>query len=445
MEKEDIAPHVEDVAKVLGDRVSREEIEEELRNFLAVYRVPMDIAKRSIVKKHNGDISSLSVGTQKTLSELTGNETSVDLLCRVVSINPKEIEVDGKKKTIFYGILGDQTMTIPFTAWDTSFGMEKGDIVRIRNAYTKEWQGKKSVNLGTRASVSKEDPNALPRTRLIENAETYMVKDFREGLGNIAATVRILSVEKREVTVNGEKKDVYSGMVGDATGKAQFSAWHDFKLKDGDIYRIRGAYVSSWRGIPQLNFDENSKAERIMDEKFPSAKQILEKSVLSIEEILDREGTVDGIVSGVVIDLKSGSGLIFRCPNCKRVVQKGTCKIHGMVEGTPDLRVKAVIDDGTGALTAVLNREITEKLLGSSMEESLESAKQAMNMEVIRDRLFDILLAKPIQARGNVTSDEFGLMMIATSAEIIECDARSEAKRMLEELEKTSGDGGGDE
>lgn len=445
MEKEEIAPHVEDVAKALGNKVSSKEIEEELNNFLKVYKVPMDVAKRSIVRKHNGDLSALSLGTQKTLGELTGSETNVDLLARVLSINPKEVEVEGKKKNLFYGILGDQTMTIPFTAWDTDFGMQKGDVVRIRNAYTKEWQGKKSVNLGSRASVKKEDADALPRTRAVDRSQHCSVKDFREGLGNIAATVRILSVERREVTVDGEKKFVYSGMIGDSTGKSQFSAWHDFKLRDGEIFSIKGAYVTSWRGIPQLNFDEGSKVEKVKDEKFPSAKELLEKGLLSIEEIAERQGTVDGIVRGVVIDLKSGSGLIFRCPQCKRVVVKGTCKLHGAVDGSPDLRVKAVVDDGTGAMTAVFNRDITEQILESNMDEALKLAKDAMNADVVRDRLFDKLVAKPVQVRGNVTIDEFGLMMIASNAEFLGFDAKEEARKMLDGLDSdTESDGGGE-
>ncbi|MEE9340971.1 MAG: DNA-binding protein, partial [Thermoplasmata archaeon] len=116
MEKENIAPHVKDITRALGNKVSEANIERELNSYLTVYRVPLGTAKRSIVKKHGGNPSLLSLGAQKTIVDLTPNEFSVDLLARVVSVNEREIEVEGVSKTILYGIFGDSTGTVPFTA-----------------------------------------------------------------------------------------------------------------------------------------------------------------------------------------------------------------------------------------------------------------------------------------------------------------------------------------
>jgi len=44
-------------------------------------------------------------------------------------------------------------------------------------------------------------------------------------------------------------------------------------------------------------------------------------------------------------------------------------------------------------------------------------------------------VAQPIEARGNVTSDDYGLMMIVDSAKILKVDVQSEAREMLESLE----------
>lgn len=99
------------------------------------------------------------------------------------------------------------------------------------------------------------------------------------------------------------------------------------------------------------------------------------------------------------------------------------------------MRVKAIVDDGTGTLTAILNKELTESLLGKSIKECLAVAKEMMNVELIKDNLTEMLVAQPIQVKGNVTSDEFGLMMIASSAFLTKIDVQAEARQMLEELE----------
>jgi LemA protein len=48
------------------------------------------------------------------------------------------------------------------------------------------------------------------------------------------------------------------------------------------------------------------------------------------------------------------------------------------MEGTPDLRVKAIVDDGTGALTAIFPRALTERLIGRSLDEALAEARERM-------------------------------------------------------------------
>ncbi|MEE9489487.1 MAG: DNA-binding protein [Thermoplasmata archaeon] len=438
MEKENIAPHVKDITRALGNKVSEANIERELNSYLTVYRVPLGTAKRSIVKKHGGNPSLLSLGAQKTIVDLTPNEFSVDLLARVVSVNEREIEVEGVSKTILYGIFGDSTGTVPFTAWEAdAMDVEKGDVVKIQNAYTKEFRGEVQLNLGNRTSVEKESPDALPPYVPPERPATSVeLGDLRGGMSNVSVVGRIISIESREVDVEGQKKTVFSGLIGDSTGKAQFSAWADFELREGDVAKIDGGYSKTWRGMPQLGFDHRANVEILKDTDFPSAEDIMSPVRRWIEEIAERGGAVDATVRGILIDVKEGSGLIFRCPECNRVLRKGTCRIHGEVDGAPDLRVKAVIDDGSAALTAIIGKDITEGLLGKSLEDCMDTAKEAMSHEVIRDELADLLVAQPVELRGNVTSDDYGLMMISESAEILEIDVQEEAQKLLSDLEE---------
>ncbi len=437
-ENEDIAPHVEDIVRVLKDKVDKEEIDRELKHYLTEYRIPLSTAKQMLVKKYGGTPSKLGLGVAKTLNQLVPNESSVDLLCRLVSVNHKEVDVGGEKKPIVYGILGDQTASVPFTAWEVAdWKFAKGDVVRIHNAYTKEWKGQPQINFGERTNIKMEPKDSLPNftPSPLSEPRKYQVKDIKEGMSNVSLTTRVLSIEKRTVNVGGEEKTVFSGVIADETGKVQFSAWHDFGLSEGDVIRIEGGYVKNWRGIPQFSFDERANMEVLDKDVLPPLKELSKRLVLNIGELTSRGGAIEVAVKGVIIDVKTGSGLIFRCPECKRVLQKGICRIHGEVEGKADLRVKAVLDDGTGALTAVIGREITEKLLGKDVNQSQSEAKEAMDHSVIRDELIDLLVATPITIFGDASLDDFGVMLIAKDAEFLKIDVKEEANAMLTELE----------
>ena len=125
----------------------------------------------------------------------------------------------------------------------------------------------------------------------------------------------------------------------------------------------------------------------------------------------------------------------MRCPECKRALQKGTCKVHGRIEGFPDLRIKAIIDDGSGSVSAVLGRELTERLTGFTLEECMEKAQKSMSFDSIKDAMDDVLAFKIVDAVGNVTADAYGLSMIVKEADLKTPDVREEVERLLVELE----------
>ncbi len=441
----ELSRHVDDVLRAVGNKAGRDEIEKELENYLNK-KVPVEVAKQGIVKKYGGNVRELRVGVRKTLEELNSGEKNVDILCRVVSVNKrnvtvdkqektflhskecKSIPVDKQEKTIFYGILGDQTGTKPFTAWD-DFNLNKNDVTMIHNAYTTEYQGIIQVNLGKGASVTKESQDRVPSVEYKgATIKECTIADFREGLRNISVEVKIVSVQERKINVKGMEKEIYSGVLGDETGKARFTAWHDFGLKENDTIKITGGYIKTNRGRPELNFDEKARVEKIEKEINVTDRRV------SISELTKIGGGLGIVIDGVILDVKNGSGLIFRCPECKRSLQKGVCVIHGKVEGVPDLRTKAVVDDGTGALSILFGRGVTEKILGKNLEECKKTAQEKMSTETITDELTDKLLTKNLEIRGYTLKDDYDLTLIASDAVLLKKNVKEEAKKMLEEL-----------
>ncbi len=436
MELEKLAPHVEEISRALGGRLSDEQIAEELQRYIEVYRLTLPVAKRTIVKRHGGDASGFSTGIQRRLAELRPSDPNVDFVAKVLSANAKEVTVKGEKKSIIYGFLGDETTTLPYTAWEVDgLTLEKGEVISVRGAYTREYQGRVQVNFGNRVSIKKEDPAMMADVQIAHGPpKVVTVSNLRESMGYVEVKGRVLSVDSRDVSIQGQAKKVWSGMIADETGKVQFTAWSDFGLKPGDVVRISRATVKAWRGIPQLTFDDRAELVKV-EEVFPSAEELQKTRLSMLSEIAARGGASDVTVRGALIEIREGSGLIMRCPECKRALQKGICKVHGRVEGFPDLRIKAILDDGSGAVGVVFNRELTEKLTETTLDESMQRAKESMNFDVVKDLIDDALALKIVTVSGVVTADEYGLSMIAKDAQTAKVDPKEEAERLLVELE----------
>lgn len=432
MTDDDIKRYIDDILEALSDNakngVSRDELEKELEKFLE-YGVPIDHAKQTLVKKFGGTLPTIS--SERTLVvDLQPNQNSINLLCRVITINPRDVTVKGDIRTIFYGILGDESGTVPFTAWK-DFEIEKGDVVQISNAYTKEWQGDTKVNFGDRTKIEKTDESEIPESNI--EPKEYKIKDLKSGLGTVEVTARILDVNKREVEVSGQKKNVFSGTIGDETGKAQYTSWHDFSLKKGDVIKISGGYVKSWKGIPQLTFDERATVKKIETSKI--AEKDITAQKLLLHELVERRGALDVEVEGTVVRIRPGSGLVERCPECNRVLQGDECTTHGKVKSIADLRIKLDIDDGTGTVSGIIGKEITEKLIGKTHEE-LKKIVETKDENAVVEEINKALFAHRMSLRGNALGDEFGVSLIVKDAKLADINVQTESDRISQELEE---------
>jgi replication factor A1 len=138
---------------------------------------------------------------------------------------------------------------------------------------------------------------------------------------------------------------------------------------------------------------------------------------------------LDVEVEGTVIEIRKGSGLVQRCPECNRVLQDGACAVHGAVEGKADMRMKLVIDDGTGSVSAILGKELTEKLLGKTMQ-------NFANDEGLVEEMNTLLFGHRISLQGNALGDQFGVTMIARDANLADFNVAAEAERLSSELEE---------
>ena len=440
MNQEELQIYFNELKKELSGKIDDAQLMKELNTYLNEYRVTPEAAKRGIKRKYGAD-NSTSFVTADTMSrrigELKGTEMNVDITAKAIFVDKKQITVRGTPKTIISGILGDETGTAPFTIWEgDNVELEKGEVYHFRNAYTKLWNERIQVNLGSRGKVEKTEGirvNVPERTIVAESTEVK-IGEVRDGLGNVSVTGRIMSVEERNITKGDQKepKTVYSGIIADDSGKIQFTAWNNYGLKQGETICVKNAYIKAWRGIPQLNLGDKCEVSRCDDSFGEIDVSVLKRTIADIIKI---GGGLDLSVTGTVVDLRTGSGLIWRCPGCNRSVLNGECTTHGKVDPISDLRMKIVLDDGTGAISAVVNRQDTERLTGITLAAAEGLAKARGESDVVAREMAGLIIMKRMTVTGNVLSDDYGPMMIVNEASIEDVDVEAEAEKLYKDVE----------
>ena len=74
MVNEELTPHIQEIQRVLGDKIDEEQLEMELNKYLNEYHVNIDAAKRGIIRKYGGtDTATFVTGNSliKKVGELT--------------------------------------------------------------------------------------------------------------------------------------------------------------------------------------------------------------------------------------------------------------------------------------------------------------------------------------------------------------------------------------
>lgn len=423
--EEKIAPHLDEIIRALGTteiKIDKGIIQQEFERLLD-FKVPLAEAKRSLLKKYGaGEVAEV-----KKMGDLRGGERNIEITGRILDVNLKVVGTQGQERTIYMGNMADETGVRSFTAWE-DFGLEKGDVIRVVNAYIRLWQGMPEVNFGPRSKVEKLKPDVLESVKALD--EPTPLAQLEDSAAAVRAVFRIIESGEQEINTKHGPKSIITGIAADASAKLPFTSWvPSTELAAGNTVEVENAYVKSWRGIPTINMGEFttiSKSAHQLSEDDISG--VLDQIPVRLDNITGRDGAFDVIIEGSLISVRPGSGLIVRCPECSRVIQNNMCRIHGAVDGIYDMRIKSILDDGTGALTIVLDTDLTEKVTGYSIETAREVAAGALEDEIRKK-----LLGRTMRLRGNMTKGEYGITLVASDAIITQIDTAGAAEVLIKE------------
>jgi len=181
------------------------------------------------------------------------------------------------------------------------------------------------------------------------------------------------------------------GLLDDGTGRAKFVAWAKSDLTllaEGEQYRFENVVSEEYQGNMQVKLNSSTDI-----------------SVLQGDEKKDISNDIE--MTGSLVALQSGSGLIERCPeeDCSRPLKNDRCSEHGDVEGEHDLRIKAVLDNGHETQKIVCDAEMTEELTGIGLDEATDMAMEALDKTVVAEEMRPELLGRYYTVSGAKLGD----------------------------------------
>ena len=371
----------------LGIDVPLEDIENRLEEMITKFKVPSNEAQRSVtnyfLKKYSipkNEFYTRQAEPQLTkIVDLSENGKWANLKAKVIQL--WENTHDSISQV---GLLGDETGIIKFTGWKNAElpELEQGESYLFKSIVIGEYKDRFQVQLNKNSSVEK------------------LAEDIEVGGGEFTPTLReselrniVDLVGGQWVTIKGKVVQLWenshetieqAGLIGDPTGVIKFTNWASADLPDmeeGKSYMLKNVVVNEYGGKVQIQLNKSSSIEELAED---------------IEV-----GTSTFTYTGAMVDIQTGSGLIKRCPECKRALVKGACPEHGKVKGEYDLRIKAVLDTGTSTQDILINRELTEKLGGFSLDSAIAMAADALDPGVVLDNLKHELVGRYYTASGH--------------------------------------------
>lgn len=414
----------EELASDLG--TDKEEVLADLEKLVS-YSVPIDEAKQSLRRKYGSGSSGGGAPTTKDLDEVTPDDSNVTVTARVLTVGKRSIRYQGEDQTIFEGELADETGVISYTAWQ-DFDLTEGDTITAGNAGVREWDGNPELNLGESTTLVFEDePIEVP----YEVGGDRTLQELAPGDRGRNVVVRVMECERKTIDGRDGETEILSGVLADGSGRLPFTDWDPHpELEEGASVRIEDAYIREFRGVPSVNVSEFSRVIGL-EEPVEVADGAPD---MGVREAVESGGAFDVEVVGNLLEVRDGSGLIERCPECGRVIQNGQCRSHGSVEGEDDLRVKAILDDGTGTVTVILDDELTAEVYGGGLDKAREHAREEMDKGVVADDIADSVVGKEYRVRGQLSVDDYGANLDATTFAETDDDPAERAAATLAEV-----------
>lgn len=348
--------------------------------------LPINDAVRAVVGKysrqHNIKIvfGGTNSGDVQSINNLVPN-TWVNVEGEVV-----EVSKPNSKRIHQIAVITDGTGSIKVTVWN-----RKPDEPHVTDLIVKNWYKISNAVV----NVYNDTPSvSVQKSTIITKIDgkpkldpTYSkVSEIKPGIVNLHAKVVRLFEPKSD-------KVAQTGIIGDETGTTKFVIWKSSnpkrELKEGKVYNFMFAACQKFKDNLSLSIAPEAAVEVDGDIEVKSSNISLLGNLVTVGE---------------------GSGIVKRCTveNCGRVLSRmNYCNTHEIQKDFKyDMRIKGVIDDGLVAHYVHIPLQLTEKLLGRTLEEAIKKAEhEPLGLESVYLELKDKVVGRYYQVEGNVIND----------------------------------------
>ena len=324
------------------------------------------------------------------------------------------------------GRIADDSGAIGFLSWEP-FEHEIGSLLKIENAQIRVFRDTPEINIGGSSKIEIfHDSNFASAEDLVARSVSR-IEDLRDGSRDVEIVLEIQKMIKRDFQGrDGEAKSVWSGDVADPTGKCRCSIWSEppFDFESTPVVvRLKGVRVRAWQGIPDITVDNESQIEVLAAAPWGDDVDLANNVVdVELSDLSSGASRVGISTTGNVISIREDSGIIKRCPECRRVLRDGECATHGAQEGETDVRLRLVLDDGKSTISLIINKSASESLIGMKQDKISSHIVENGTMSFVQE-LRDLLLGKKLKASGRTIVDEQGAMLLSDDVELIEVDS----------------------
>ena len=234
------------------------------------------------------------------------------------------------------GRIADDSGAIGFLSWEP-FEHEIGSLLKIENAQIRVFRDTPEINIGGSSKIEIfHDSNFASAEDLVARSVSR-IEDLRDGSRDVEIVLEIQKMIKRDFQGrDGEAKSVWSGDVADPTGKCRCSIWSEppFDFESTPVVvRLKGVRVRAWQGIPDITVDNESQIEVLAAAPWGDDVDLANNVVdVELSDLSSGASRVGISTTGNVISIREDSGIIKRCPECRRVLRDGECATHGAQE-----------------------------------------------------------------------------------------------------------------
>ena len=339
------------------------------------------------------------------------------------------------------GRIADDSGIIGFLSWEP-LQFESGSLVKISNAQVKTFRNTPEINIGRNTTVEVFRDAKFSSMEDLSKNTVIKIEQLRDGSRDVECIVELSKITVREFQKqDGSQGKVWSCDVADPTGKCRMSFWQEPPFSDKDlpvIVSVTGARVRAWQGIPDITVDTSEQISVLEQPPWDSEINLVDHfPFVPLHELASGTSRVGIKTQGTVVSIREDSGIIFRCPECNRVLRDGECATHGEQEGVQDIRLRLVIDDGRASTSLLLNKQATVELIELNESQILERINDIGQIAFVQE-LRDKYLGSVVESNGRIIVDEQGSMLLAESSQLVDIDSVLAAQELRSRLEVMS-------